>query len=408
MLCIIPAAMSRSAWMALVIGLLWVWAMHTKYRWTVFVNYAKLAPRKAVAYATSFCLLVGLACMLLFYMKEDSARGRFLIWKNTCAAIAEQPLVGHGPGSFQQVYGKAQAAYFASGNGTVAEKRVAGYAEYAFNEYLQLGVEGGVVLLLIVLLFGISVFRQGIIHKQYGFSGALLSLAVFACSSYPLQILPYGMACVVFAAACIADGERVSVPKEGNGKQTSGKRNLLVLSLSVLLCVGAGISVYKLRSLNEIGKQWYKANTLYYSKMYDAASTGYARLNSRLNYHPEFLKNYAEALHAAGRSLDACQVLERAKLVSCNAEIWNLQGRYYQAAEYYRSAEYCFKQSLCLVPERLYPYYLLAKLYTEPKFLNEEKARQMAHIVLTKSPKVPSLAVEEMRKEIKLQLNRDK
>lgn len=30
--------------------------------------------------------------------------------------------MGYGPGSFQMVYGKAQAAYFAAGNGTMEEK----------------------------------------------------------------------------------------------------------------------------------------------------------------------------------------------------------------------------------------------------------------------------------------------
>lgn len=63
------------------------------------------------------------------------------------------------------VYGNAQAAYFGAGNGTMEEKRVAGYAEYAFNEYLQSLVEGGGMLLLLMLLFGISVFRQGLTYK---------------------------------------------------------------------------------------------------------------------------------------------------------------------------------------------------------------------------------------------------
>lgn len=111
------------------------------------------------------------------------------------------------PGSFQMLYGKAQAAYFAAGNGTVEEKRVAGYAEYAFNEYLQSFVEGGGILLLLILWFGISVFRQGLTYKRYGFCGALFSLAVFAFSSYPLQILPFGIAGIIFSAACMSEEE---------------------------------------------------------------------------------------------------------------------------------------------------------------------------------------------------------
>ena len=160
--------------------------------------------------------------------------------------------------------------------------------------------------------------------------------------------------------------------------------------------------------MDELGERWYNANTLFYSQIYDAASKGYECLYSRLNYHSDFLMSYAGSLHSEGRSLEACKILERAKQVSCNSEVWNVQGRYYQSAGYYRSAEHCFKQSLLLTPERLYPYYLLAKLYAEPKFLNQEKARQMATMVMTKSPKVHSKAVDEMRKEMKLLLSRYK
>ena len=54
-----------------------------------------------------------------------------------------------------------------------------------------------------------------------------------------------------------------------------------------------------------------------------------------------------------------------------------------------------------MVPDRIYPYYLLAKLYAEPDFFDKERTEQMANIVLTKSPKVDSGAIDEMRTEIR-------
>ncbi len=441
MLCIIPAAMSRSAWLAIIVSLLWVVAMHQGW-FIACKSYIKHAPRKATQYALAGCIVVGLAAVLLFQLKADSARGRLFIWKNTCTAIMESPLTGHGPGSFQMVYGKAQAAYIAADKATTEEKRVAGYAEYGFNEYLQTTIEGGVVLLLLIIAFGIFVFRRGVENKRYGFCGALLAVAVFALSSYPMQILPFGMAVVIFSAVCVSGGKKKDsptstlhcIPEEERQNdvstpyiysisevckeevqttakvnfQTLGatvKINSLALGLSILLCTGTAFGIYKLRNLDKLGGQWYNANTLLYSQVYDAASTGYKRIYPRLHYHPEFLTNYAKSLHAEGKHLEACKVLDRAMLVSCNADIRNMQGRYYQAAGYYRSAEHCYKQSLSLTPERLYPYYLLAKLYAEPKFLNKEKTRQMANIVLTKSPKVHSKAVDEMREEMRLLLS---
>lgn len=330
-------------------------------------------------------------------MKADSVRGRLLIWKNTCSLVAEKPLIGYGPGSFQMVYGKAQASYFATGNGTIKEKRVAGYAEYAFNEYLQLCIEGGGTLLLLILFFGLSVFKQSISHEQYGFCGALFSLAIFAFSSYPLQILPFGITVIILSAACIS--------KEDKETQVQKKYSLLTIILSFLFCSCAAISIYKLRELSELSEQWYKANTLLYNRIYKAASKSYERVYSYLNYHPIFLKNYAISLYSEGKYLEACEILDRAKLISCNSDIWNTQGRYYQAAGYYQSAKHCFEQSLLLTPERLYPYYLLAKLYAEPNFLDKKKVEEMANIVLTKKPKVHSKSVDEMREEMRLLLS---
>ena len=390
MLCIVPATMSRSAWLAIGISLLWIWGMHKG--WLMACrSYARQFPRKAASFILTVCMLMALIFILLFQLKADSARGRLLIWKNTCTAVMEKPLMGYGPGSFQMVYGKAQAAYFAAGNGTMEEKRVAGYAEYAFNEYLQFCLEGGIVLLLLILSFGISVFKRGIASKQYGFCGALFSLAIFSFFSYPLQILPFGIGAVLFSVVCVSENEK---------REQKVKGNLLILPFSLLLCGGIGFGIYRMRDLDKLDERWYNADTLFSRQNYIAASKGYEYLYSYLNYNLKFLLSYASSLYSEGRYLEACNVLERAKLISCDSYIWNMQGVYYQAASCYQPAEYCFKQSLFLIPERFYPYYLLAKLYAEPEFLNKEKVRQMAIIVMTKSPKVYSNAISEMRKEM--------
>lgn len=77
-----------------------------------------------------------------------------------------------------------------------------------------------------------------------------------------MQILPFGIAGVIFSAACISGEEK--------DMRTGKKRNLLALTFSVLLCGGAGIALHELRGLNEIGERWYNANVLFYSHVYDA------------------------------------------------------------------------------------------------------------------------------------------
>ena len=50
---------------------------------------------------------------------------------------------------------------------------------------------------------------------------------------------------------------------------------------------------------------------------------------------------------------------------------------------------------------RIYPYYLLAKLYAEPDFRQPDKLEEMKQIVLAKAPKIYSTDIEEIRREVK-------
>ena len=387
--CILPAAMSRSAWVAVAISLSWVMIMHKGW-WQVYRKQIQIKPVLTSGLTAATCIILLIIGVYLFHMKTDSARGRLLIWKNTCHAISEQPWFGHGAGSFPSAYGKSQAAYFASGQATPAEEYVAGYAEYAFNDFLQLTLEGGIVLIVLVLGTGFWIFYQGVRRAEYGYCGALLAFACFALFSYPLQILPFGVAITVLSAACIPP--------------TESKRHCLLLPytpiLALLLCIGSGAVIWKLRKLPQVYEWWQGTDMLYLQSFYDEAVKDYREIYPHLKGHPVYLRNYARALYAQGDTLAACRMLEREKLVSCNVDIWNEQGKYYQSAGRYEEAEQCFRYSLNLAPERIYPYYLLTKLYTEKNFFHKEKALEAANIVLNKPPKVHTKAIDEMRIEI--------
>ena len=389
MLCILPASMSRSAWIAAIVSGLWVVGMEKE--WGKYLKtFCNKNKWRKIGLVTMFGFLFTGVVIGLFYLKADSARGRLLIWKNSLGIVFEQPLTGYGVGCFPSVYGEAQASFFASGKASLEEERVAGQVEFAFNDYLQLLMEGGILLLFVCLVWGVTVFRCGVAIKAYGYCGALLSFAIFALSSYPLQILPFGVAVMTFGAACLSAFEK----EKGIG------RSYRVQVLSFLLCMGGGMMLWKVRNLPELYRQWQGADILYHQSVYDVAAKEYGKLYTALSGHHDFLRRYASALFETGHALEACRVLEREKQVSCDPMIWNTQGRYYQSAGSYQKAESCYKYALLLAPERLYPYYLLAKLYSEKDFFHKELALKMARIVQTKPPKVNSFAVDEMRLEM--------
>ena len=67
----------------------------------------------------------------------------------------------------------------------------------------------------------------------------------------------------------------------------------------------------------------------------------------------------------------------------------------------YREAEEELLQAIGILPERLYPYYLLAKLYAEPEFYQVDKLRLPPVSCWPKSRRWKRPQIREMREEVK-------
>ena len=76
-------------------------------------------------------------------------------------------------------------------------------------------------------------------------------------------------------------------------------------------------------------------------------------------------------------------------------------GKNCQALGEYEEAEAWFIRSTHRLPNRIYPYYLLAKLYAEhPEVFPREKLEWAARMVMEKEAKVESTAIRQMREEM--------
>ena len=120
-----------------------------------------------------------------------------------------------------------------------------------------------------------------------------------------------------------------------------------------------------------------------------------------MNYDPKFIFEYAVTLNAAKRHAKADSVLAHGLQLSCDPMFYNVKGRNFHEMKKYKEAETCYLNSTYLLPERIYPYYLLTKLYADSANYQPRKMRQAARAVLEKEPKVHSTAIAEMRNEVK-------
>jgi len=143
------------------------------------------------------------------------------------------------------------------------------------------------------------------------------------------------------------------------------------------------------------------ARVLYNAGAYQSAEKEYGRLYPLLRDRASFLFEYGHGLHKQQQFSKSNRILKEALQRSCDPMILNVIGKNYQQMGDCLSAEDWFIRSTHRLPGRIYPYYLLAKLYAEPSFRQPDKFEKMKWMVLTKEPKVHSTAIRQMREEIK-------
>lgn len=397
-LIILPAGMSRSAWIASAVSMLCVYCMHTPQIWQKGKLWI-VKDKKRKYYIGAIIIIVALLGAGAYLLKKDSANGRLFMWKIGINAIAEKPWNGYGTTGFAAAYSHAQENYFAAGNYTAQEEHVAGTPDYAFNEYLQIGIEYGIPVLLITLFFtGIALWYV-IKRKEYGIAGAFISVAIFSFSSYPLQLPGFVAAIAIlftvpFTLALSALKERVSYSITGR-----------LLFPITTLCVFIYLSHDSIHKFHEWEKrhtscsEWRSIRSLYQMEAYESAIREYKAQHQTMKWNYTFLFEYGHALHKKELYEESNEILHEAEKLCGDPMILNIMGKNHQGMKEFESAEKAFIRSTNRLPGRLYPYYLLMKLYHEPDFHQSEKLYATANTVLTKEPKVHSKAVEEMRKE---------
>ena len=412
-LLVIPATMSRASWLAAITGSMVV--IIGKYRSSLLTLLSSLLAKKWLKtsiFIFSLCFLFVIFSGL-YYLKKDSADGRLLTWKVSLQAVIKHPF-GVGLGHFPSAYGDAQAAYFASGNASEIEKYVAGNPEYGFNEYLQIAIESGIIGLLLFIGVIFCAFRGLIRSKSWGVMGSLVALLVFAFFSYPFSVLPFPILLVFLLAMSDIkiNNEELKINRVGRSilKRLYVPFPILIFSL-IVLCSFTAFCLWKQYPVYQAYKQWNSHRIYYQNGIYKEVAKSYEPLYPYLNNQIQFLFEYGRSLSQLGNNdsqgmadqarhgmlIKSNEVLQRATQVSCDPMLYNIMGKNHQAMKEYDLAEQNLLKSTLIVPNRIYPYYLLMKLFDEKG--DEDKASKYAQIVLTKEPKVHSRAVEEMREE---------
>ena len=333
--------------------------------------------------------IVGMIVVLtLFYLlKKDSANGRLFIWQNTVSAYWKTPLFGVGIDGFERAFAGAQHDYFEKEKVLEQDNRhveMAGVVESAFNEplalFLLLGAVGG-VLAAMVLFFKLQ--------RLTAYSCVAVALLVASFFSYTFYI-PSIAIVFLFAVAQLPD------------RRVRGGRYVNVLMFGIM---GIVVLFFDFREFGrrEAYRKW-KNNAVYYTwEDYQSVVEEYGKLYPVLKNDFKFLFEYGHSLHKVGRYEESNIVLKRGARHSADPMFWNIAGNNYLALKQYDQGMTAYLRAYYTCPNRVYPLYLLTKLEAERG--DTTMMNYYGHILLGKRPKVPSLAVDEMKFEIRKMLD---
>lgn len=339
-----------------------------------------LAYKKRIILIASICML-GLS-VLLFVVKKDSALGRLLIWRTTLHMINDAPF-GKGPNAFMKYYMEYQGEYFKH-NQYSSFVQFADTTKYAFNEYLQVASEYGIIALLLFVLLFFCGIKVAVKNKDVFNVAFLVAVLVLSCFTYPFRY-PIIWIMIIYSMEFIS---RSSKPCK------LFKVPYWISKFVLLIWIICG--TYALVKDFKFEYKWAKASQI-------PILDDYEELLENWNGNPFFLYNYGAELNSIGeynKSLGIFAICNRYfnsyDMQMLIAENYFMLGNFHDAEMHYVNAA-----NMC--PVRFLPLQGLLRTYIKSQKL--QMAEEVAKHIIHKETKVPSMTVSVIKEEARIFLN---
>lgn len=352
---------SRAAILAAAVTLLYMYRKEVKpYRWWIAGGGGALA-------------------LTYYLLKQGSANGRGIIWWVSGHSILEHPWTGTGIGSFKHRYAETMAGLTEGmPDGSLQSADV---LDYAFNEWMHIGVDQGLVGLLFAGCTALLLLRYAR-NEGSTLKWCLPVLLITSLFSYTFELLPFQIIMVVVMAHLGS-----AQAGAGKGNVTTG---ICYAALSTVLC---WMTVPRLRHRAKMNKEYDRIagymDAHFIPDCYEMLPW--------MSDNPKFLFNFGKILREEERWNDSNAMLRQGELVSNDPMFVVMQGNNYADMEEPDLAEACYRRAYRMMPNRIYPLYKLMLLYRDTE--EPEKCLAMAERVAAFPVKVESPATCDMKKE---------
>ncbi|MCH5216261.1 MAG: O-antigen ligase family protein [Muribaculaceae bacterium] len=350
-----------------------------------FMRQKRLSLRRICIIAIAMAVVM---IVVSYFVNQDSANGRLLIWRCCWDMTKDEPITGYGLGGFRRLYMDYQAAYLQA-NPDCPFTMLAANVNFPFNEYINLylcfGILGYICLGLIVALL-IVCYR---IYPTSAARYAFLSLAIIAF----ISIFSYPFTYPITWVICL-----VSILIIVYNNFLNIKRSRTVIASIVFIIIGIVGLCY---SYNDIKGEikWadaYQCNDL----------VKYKDVSKDLRNNPYFLYSYAITLLEKGEIDESLGVALQCDKLLSNYDLELILGDIYTEKGEYNQAEFHYQKALQMCPCRFMPLNALYDMYI--KSGDGNKAHKMAQLVIDKPIKVKSRTVSAIKYKMQRVMQPDK
>ena len=364
--------------------------------------------RSRVSRIIGTVIILGILILFTFYLyslKPASADGRLLIWTISYPQIFEHPIFGGGIGFFKENYSIWQATYFGSNldspmlsNTSISS--IAGYVRLAYNKYLEIFLEQGLVGLILFLSifycsfqFAIPVLMKNHRSISIPIIASLLTILTQSFISYPLHSLPSAVLMFLLLAFLNNEVQISLIKKNIITAQRKPTKILILLALLGLLTLCSGIKRLENYDAYLSARRLFNSNQSYSIQMF-------ASLSDKLSTDPNFLIDYSISLASNNQYNTAIINLIRASKLDGDPQIHILLGDFYTKLKDYDHAEKSYNLASLIVPSLIYPKYALVKLLIIRGKIDDAKI--VAKAILNTPVKISSERGDKMLQEMRI------
>lgn len=341
-----------------------------------------------------FCIstfLTGILVFLITFVKSDSSLGRIYIWKKCLTIISENLFFGVGFGRFAFEYNKYQSFYLSELSYKTRESFLADYSESAFNEFLQIGIEMGVlgIAFILALLICLFYFKDKNSLTKPFFNGFLFSFIPLFIGWSVLRYFPLG--CFFFVGIALLSKQL----RDQHIMSLNLKNKLSVKFTSFFILVLIGSFVY-------IRAGYVAMNWSIQNDKKPKYGLNLSNAYSELQYSDWYIYKYCDFLIKKNDYKRAAFVAESSSQWLNSPALYHYLYRIHFERREYKKAIKDLDYLINISPTKIYPKYSLAKLFYYSG--NKIKADSLTKEILKIKPKIINADVILMKEELKTYL----